>query len=62
MTRMPNDDGPETPAEDVRTNFEKLDDAGLVTDLVYEKYRDSLEELPPELVDEMIKAFNADEA
>ena len=48
-------------SEDRRTNLEKLDDAGLVTDLVFEKYGATLDALPPELVDEMIRAFNSEQ-
>lgn len=46
--------------EDRRTNFEKLDDAGLVTDVIFEKFQDKLNSMSPELVDEIIKAFNAE--
>ncbi len=48
--------------EDRRTNLEKLDDAGLITDEAWEKYREQLNRLSPELVDQIIEAFNAPEA
>ncbi len=46
-------------SEDRRTNLEKLDDAGLVTDLVFEKYQKQLNKLPTELVERIIDAFNS---
>ncbi len=47
--------------DDTRTNFEKLDDAGLVTDEVFEQHQATLNALPATLVDEIIVAFNAQE-
>ncbi len=51
-----------SPSVDPRTNFEKLDDAGLATDVVFAKYQATLDALAPELVDEMIAALNSKEA
>ncbi len=45
-------------ATDTRTNSEKLDDAGLLTDLAFAQHQETLDALPSEVVDEMIEAFN----
>ncbi len=50
--------GKDRTSVDSRTNLEKLDDAGLVSDVVFEKYQTSVDALAPEIVDEMIAAFN----
>ena len=47
---------------DGRSNSEKLDDAGLLTDVGYAGHRQALDALPPEVVDEMIEAFNEQQA
>lgn len=44
---------------DGRSNSEKLDDAGLLTDVAYAEHQPVLDALPPEVVEEMIVAFNA---
>ena len=57
--------GDATDAGDVtdgRSNSEKLDDAGLLTDVAYAEHRQALDALPPEVVDQMIEAFNQQQA
>ncbi len=49
-------------AADGRSNSEKLDDAGLLTDVAFANYRETLDALPPEVVNQMIEAFNDQQA